>query len=210
MKHQEKNKKAKEILELLNNGSSMNDVRALLEQENLYQADITSILILAENMFQDQYKDQIVSYVHEGTLAEHRSEFSQLSDDQILKLEQFAIKEIQRSSRAQVNKMAKAGKSNTEIIKAVANKYYTTNDVSKQIQHYKDFFELPEASVRWEYITIGSLSLVCGLLLFWIFSNQNRLYLKLSSIPVGIGIVYLYKAFTPPGVVKRNKENSAY
>lgn len=198
MKYQEKLQYANEVVLELKKGSTMESLRAMLKEQNLYDGEIDQVMTSAKNIMEEEYGDQVLTHLKNGTLEANKHEFSHLENEVMESLLFRAKNRIKSDVNKVVKQLADEGLSDKEIIEKMSSDIVTKEEVATMVNNFREYEELPKGPEKNKFIFLGIGIIVLGAILtFYSMSAGGRGRLGMGIIV--FGFFYLLKAFSSKG-----------
>lgn len=197
MKYQEKIKYADEVVLALENGSTMDSLRAMLKEKNLYDGEIDQVMTSAKSMMEDEYGDRVLGYLKLGSLEVHKGEFSHLDPEILESLLFRANNKFKALLKTKVKQLMDQGLTYTQIVDQLSSENISLSEINTMYNDYKrEDGTIISKSERNRFKTIGITNVLSGLFLafFSISEGGNGI---LGIITIAGGSYYLIKASTP-------------
>jgi len=186
MKYREKINKAKEIVELLKSGSSVEQIKTDLSKERISKIHISNILKSTNSIIFDEYVEQVSTHLLEENLEDNLDNFNLVDADTFEKIQLSALKKINSKTNSQVNSLLKEHKTREEIWQAIDNPYYTEELLEKQIDKF-NYYNKPVDGLTKTSRQLGGVGLIiAGIVLSLMLSDQKKSYYFYGLVIAGI------------------------
>jgi hypothetical protein len=160
MKYQEQLAIAQQGIQKINKDLTIDDYLASLSKQGIYASDINQIKVLLRKEFQQKYGKQFEPYLLNGQEEQLAQEFPDLAPSTIELVKKFQITEIQTRGQRSVAKMMKEGRKEEEIVKALENRFFTSENILAEVDHYIKHNVKVSGQEKQNYVVMGWLLIV--------------------------------------------------
>lgn len=160
MKYQEQRAIAQQGVQKINKDLTIDDYLDSLSQQGMYASDINQIKVLLRKEFEQKYGKQFEPYLLNGQEEQLAQVFPDLAPSTIELVKKFQITEIQTMGQRSVVKMMKEGRKEEEIVKALENSFFTSENILAEVDHYIKHNVKISGQEKQNYIVMGWLLIV--------------------------------------------------
>jgi|GEM_PF-4350816 len=138
MNYTEQVNKAKEISNLMLNGSSDEELREILRTEGYSKWDAAKIFDFALKAIRVKYSDKIKKQMLDGTLESHLDDYDELSAEIFEQIQHEQIASIQRETKKEIVRRFRQGEDLDEIESTVLSDYFTTEQFDEIVSKFEE------------------------------------------------------------------------
>ncbi len=184
MNYQEKIKLAEQGVNYLNEGKSLKGYKDKLKQDGFYAYDINNIVSSIKNMLSEKYGKEFKTLLEAEQLEAKRENYPFLDDEIFDFIKEKEIQSIINDKKREIRQLLYEGYIDTEVAKAVQNKYFTLENAISYIKEYKFKNKVVSKKEKSDYVFFGILLVIAVVVL-----AMTTTWLFYGAIIVGIGMI---------------------
>ena len=185
MDYPTKIKHAEKVADQLQEQKSLDDIKAALKAEGLYEMDIANVLVSARKMLGDKYQPKINEYLLAGKPIHDAEEFRLLDNEVIDILIARESEKIAVEERKKITRLIKEGQTAEQVFQQVDTRFLSAEDAGQHIAQLLAVQKQNSGSGRMLNIGGGiGLIVLTGVLAF----TMDRIFYVLPFI--GLGMIY--------------------